>query len=212
MNARKAFLCAAAVKFSSGFRVLLETEFGSGYDSREAVGVPFARYTRSITAAAAGSARSHDDGYRTDDLFLMRQARRFGPVFKTNISGQFMACIADHKRSRAILNENVQRLAGVNAPYDALVSGGFLRCQTGEMHRTTRRIFTRALQSDLVGTNAGALREIVQRELSVFASACETRPPHNDELLRTLDRIATAMLLLLFFLEFVLEIRHSLPY
>jgi hypothetical protein len=67
------------------------------------------------------------------------------------------------------------------------------------MHRTTRRIFTRALQSDLVGTNAGALREIVQRELSVFASACETRPPLNDELLRTLDRIATAMLLLLFF-------------
>ena len=90
-------------------------------------------------------------------------------------------------------------LQGANAPYDALVSGGFLRCQTGEMHRTTRRIFTRALQSDLVGTNAGALREIVQRELSVFASACETRPPHNDELLRTLDRIATAMLLLLFF-------------
>jgi cytochrome P450 len=67
------------------------------------------------------------------------------------------------------------------------------------MHRTTRRIFTRALQSDLVGTNAGALREIVQRELSAFASACETRPPHNDEMLRTLDRIATAMLLLLFF-------------
>jgi cytochrome P450 len=67
------------------------------------------------------------------------------------------------------------------------------------MHRTTRRIFTRALQSDLVGKNAGALREIVQRELSTFASACETRPPYNDELLRTLDRIATAMLLLLFF-------------
>jgi cytochrome P450 len=141
----------------------------------------------------------NDHGFWKDDLFLMRRATRFGPVFKTNISGQFVACIADHKRSRAILNENVQRLAGVNAPYDALVYGGFLRCQTGEMHRTTRRIFTRALQSDLVGTNAGALREIAQRELSAFASACETRPPHNDELLRTLDRIATAMLLLLFF-------------
>ena len=31
---------------------------------------------------------------------------------ETNISGQFVACIADHQRSRAILNENVQRLAG----------------------------------------------------------------------------------------------------
>jgi hypothetical protein len=58
----------------------------------------------------------NDHGYRTDDLFLMRQARRFGPVFKTTISGQFVACIADHKRSRTILNENGQRLAAVNAP------------------------------------------------------------------------------------------------
>jgi cytochrome P450 len=141
----------------------------------------------------------NDHEFWKDDLFLLRQSRRFGPVFKTNISGQFVACVVDHQRSRAILNENVRRLEAANAPYSELVSGGFLRCQTGEMHRTTRRIFTRALHHDLVGNNAVALREIVQRELSIFASACETRLPYNDEFLRTLDRVATAMLLLLFF-------------
>jgi len=140
-----------------------------------------------------------DHRFWKDDLFLFRQSQRFGPVFKTNISGQFVACVVDHQRSRAILNENVQRLEAPNAPYSALVSGGFLRCQTGEMHRTTRRIFTRALHQDLVGNNAIALRQIVHRELSGFASACETRLPNDDEFLRTLDRIATATLLLLFF-------------
>ena len=141
----------------------------------------------------------NDHGFWQDDLFLLRQSRRFGPVFKTNISGQLVACVVDHRRSRAILNENVQRLEAVNGPYNGLVPGGFLRCQTGELHRTTRRIFTRALHHDLVGNNDVALREIVQRELSIFASACETRMPNNGEFLRTLDRIATAMLLLLFF-------------
>jgi cytochrome P450 len=141
----------------------------------------------------------NDHGFWQDDLFLLRQSRRFGPVFKTNISGQFVACVVDHRRSRAILNENVQRLEAVNGPYNGLISGGFLRCQTGELHRTTRRIFTRALHHDLAGNNDVALREIAQRELSIFASACETRLPYNGEFLRTLDRIATAMLMLLFF-------------
>jgi cytochrome P450 family 138 len=141
----------------------------------------------------------NDHGYWKGDLFLLHQSRRFGPVFKTNISGQLVTCVVDHRRSRAILNENVQRLEAVKGPYNGLVSGGFLRCQTGELHRTTRRIFTRALHHDLVQNNDVALRQIVQRELSIFASACETRLPYNDEFLRTLDRIATAMLLLLFF-------------
>jgi cytochrome P450 len=138
-------------------------------------------------------------GFWKDDLFLLRQSRRFGPVFKTSISAQFVTCIVDHQRSRAILNENVERLAAVDAPYNELVPGGFLRCQTGAMHRATRRIFARALQPELIENNITALREIVHRELSTFASTCEVRSPVNDEFLRTLDRIATTMLLLLFY-------------
>src|SRR6516225_1037355 len=37
----------------------------------------------------------NDHGFWQDDLFLLRQSRRFGPVFKTNISGQLVACVVD---------------------------------------------------------------------------------------------------------------------
>jgi cytochrome P450 len=141
----------------------------------------------------------NDRRFWMDDLFLMGESKRFGPVFKTNISGQFVTCIVDHRRSRAILNENVARLAAPNTPYNQLVPGGFMRCQTGEVHRATRRIFVRALRPDLVESHVATLREIVQRELATFASASEALGPSNDGFVRTLDRIATTMLLLIFF-------------
>ena len=162
-------------------------------------GVRFRAMRDGLPPLPPGRLHVNDYGFWKDDLFLLRQSRLFGPVFKTSISGQFVACIVDHQRSRAILNENVERLAAPDAPYNELVPGGFLRHQTGETHRATRRIFARALHPDLVEINAAALREIVHRELSIFASARKVRSPDNDEFLRTLDRIATAMLLLLFF-------------
>ena len=94
-----------------------------------------------------GRLNINDSEYWKDDLFLLRQSRRFGPVFKTNISGQVVTCIVDHQRSRRILSEHVQRLASPGAPYDKLVPGGFLRNQTGETHQATRRAFIRALLS-----------------------------------------------------------------
>jgi cytochrome P450 len=146
-----------------------------------------------------GRLRIKDYGYWSDDLFLLRQSQRYGAVFKTSISGQVVVCVVGHRHSRAILTGNAERLASPDAPYNRLVPGGFLRCQAGETHRATRQVFVQALSPDLVESNAASLREIARRELLAFASACAARAPRDDELVRTLDRIATAMLLLVVF-------------
>jgi cytochrome P450 len=143
--------------------------------------------------------RIKDYGYWSDDLFLLRQSRRYGPVFKTNISGQVVVCTVRHRHSREILNEHAERLASPDAPYNRLVPGGFLRCQAGATHRATRAIFVQAMRRELVEDNVAALREIVRRELSAFASTGAMGEPNEAELVRMLNRIATEMLLLVIF-------------
>src|SRR5262245_37811828 len=119
---------------------------------------------------ARGRCPLEDRAFRTDDTFLMKEARRFGPVFKTMISGAVVTCVTDHRRSRILLKEHAGPLGPPDSPYSALVPGGFLRTLTGDSHGRMRRIFVRAVRPVLIDANEPELRELVLDVLADLAA------------------------------------------
>jgi cytochrome P450 len=126
----------------------------------------------------------------------MKEARRFGPVFKTMISGALVTCVTEHRRSRILLKKAEERLGPPEAPYSALVPGGFLRTLTGDAHRRMRRIFVRAVRPVLIDANEPELRALTFDVLADLAARGASAGA--ADLVAALDRITTGMLLVVF--------------
>jgi cytochrome P450 len=126
----------------------------------------------------------------------MKEARRFGPVFKTMISGALVTCVTEHRRSRNLLKKEEERLGPPESPYSALVPGGFLRTLTGDAHRRIRRIFVRAVRPVLIEANERELRALTLDALADLAA--QGAAASATDLVAALDRITTGMLLVVF--------------
>ncbi len=150
-------------------------------------------WRRGLPKLAPGRLPLDDRDYRADHLFLVKQAGRHGPVFKTTISGAMVTCVVDHRRSRTLLTENESRLGSPEAPYSALVPGGFLRTLSGETHRRLRRVFVHAVRPAIVEAHAAELRALVRAALADLAARGTAGP---DDLVAALERIATGMMLI----------------
>lgn len=150
-------------------------------------------WRRGLPPLPPGRLPLDDREYRSDHLFLVEQARRLGPIFKTAIAGEMVTCVVDHRRSRALLTANESRLGALDAPYSALVPGGFLRTLAGEPHRRMRRIFVQAVRPAIVAAHAAELRALTGAALDDLATLGAGAGP--ADLVAALDRIATAMML-----------------
>jgi cytochrome P450 len=134
----------------------------------------------------------------TDDRFLMRQAAQYGPIFKTAMYGRMVICVADHQRSRSLLKEHANQLSPVDQAYNALIEGGFLRVQTGDVHQANRRAILRALRQIPFDELKPILRRSVVKALSEFGGD-ESHEPTGADLDKLLFDISTDMLLLILF-------------
>lgn len=152
---------------------------------------------RGLPKLAPGRLPLDDRSYQTDHRFLTRQAHEYGPLFKTMISGEMVTCSVDHRRSRALLVNHEARLGLPYWPYSALVPGGFMHSLVGDEHRRMRRVFVHAVRPALVNAHEDVLRALAHDGLAALADIGSAAGP--GDLVAALERIATEMLLVVFY-------------
>ena len=90
-------------------------------------------------------------------------------------------------------------LVPITIRIDDFVPSGFMRCMRSQDHALYRRLFVDALRADVIAGWEPELRRILRRTLAELVDAGTAPMPSAERLVRALDRIATRMLIVLFF-------------
>jgi cytochrome P450 len=106
----------------------------------------------------------------SDPEFLLRQARRHGPVFKTMQIVRPMACVADLQLGRRLLDEHDAELEAPPLPFSRFIPGGFLRWRSHESHAYYKQVFRRAFSRDVVLACEEPLRAGMRASLAQMAA------------------------------------------
>ena len=146
-----------------------------------------------------GSLSPFPMGRFRDDRFYLRKLKRYGPIFKVLWCRNLAVCIVGHQQGRRLLAEFGSSLVPITIEIDGFVPKGFMRCMRPDDHPHYRRLFIDALRVELITEYEPVLRQIIRDELNEMTVAGTPRIPPAEHLLKTLDRIATRLLLVLFF-------------
>lgn len=104
-----------------------------------------------------------------DQLFLIKESARLGPIFKVWWGGKFTTCIVGHELGRRFLNENEGKTRAATTDLTELFPFGFLRAMEGEPHRKYRRIFIDAFKGLSLAAQEDFVREHVRAALEELA-------------------------------------------
>ncbi len=119
----------------------------------------------------------------------LRDAERFGPIFKVAQFHRPVICVVGLERIHRLLREHAPSLAPNRLPLTRDVAGGFLRYMDDETYALYGPLFRRALSQSVVAAAGPSTQDAARRELDRLASDCSnaTTPPPPAEYL---DRIA----------------------
>lgn len=131
--------------------------------------------------------------------FLLQHSAKFGPIFKVIAGNEFRVCILGLARGRSFLKEHRQHLAAMTLKLEDLFPKGFLRQMEGEDHRNYRKALVRAIQPADFTAYQAELATFARAELAVHATAHRDVAATAREYLGTLNRIASGMLVRVFF-------------
>lgn len=136
---------------------------------------------------------------KSDRSFLLHHAGAVGPVFKAIAWDDFWVCMLGLNRGRRFLKEHGAHLQPVTLQLEPLFPKGFLRQMEGEDHRQYRRSLSRAIRPDDLTAAREDLETIVERELRAYEREVGAGPGEADTYITTLNRIASGMLVRIFF-------------
>ena len=138
---------------------------------------------------------------RANRRFLLEHAAEVGPVFKAVAWDACWICIVGIPRSRRLLKEHGKHLQPTTLQLKSLFPKGFLRQMQAVEHQRYRKSLVRAMQAaDIV--NAGAVatwEQIINVALERYEVTQQVAPGSPEPFIRTLDNIATGMLVHVFY-------------
>lgn len=136
---------------------------------------------------------------KSDRYYLLHQTSQFGPIFKGKGANQLWVCIVGLRRCRRFLQENAKNLQGHMHDLDPLVPKGALRKMEGEDHRKYRNALNSGIRIQDLFQNDLPFGEIASTELRKFAATQDSATDPAVAYRGTLNAIATASLIKVFF-------------
>jgi cytochrome P450 len=134
-----------------------------------------------------------------DRRYVLNRAAKSANIFKAMQRGQIIICLVGLHTCRRILVEHGDKLRANSVDLTDLFPKGILRKLEGEDHRHYRQALVTAVsasdQNDTPRTDAA----IINHWLNKHASQHVGRASSTQELTRTLDKIATALLIRSYF-------------
>jgi cytochrome P450 len=107
-----------------------------------------------------------------DDRFFLRQAARYGPVFKTSQYARPMACVVGLERIVDVLRRYDDVLDPPALPFDAFVPGGFVRSMRGERHAATAARLRPLAAREAVAAHEAFVVKAAHAALDGLATTC----------------------------------------
>ena len=107
-----------------------------------------------------------------DDRFFLRQAERYGPVFKTSQFLRPMVCVVGLERCHDLLRRYDDHLTPPALPFDRFVAGGFLRSMPSEVHDRYAPLLRAAMHSDAVGNFEQTVVPTVRATFDEMVDSC----------------------------------------
>jgi cytochrome P450 len=136
---------------------------------------------------------------KNDRTFLLRRAAEVGPIFKAIAWDEFWVCVVGLERGRRLLREHGAALRPVTLQLEPLFPKGFLRQMQGEDHRRYRKALLRAIRGEDLTANRRGLDALAADALARHAAAPRSDDDSAADLIRTLNAIASGMLIHAFF-------------
>ncbi|MCX5569684.1 cytochrome P450 [Kaistia sp. K-TC2] len=100
-----------------------------------------------------------------DQMLLIKESERLGPIFKVWWGGKFTTCIVGHEIGRKFLNENEGKTRAATTDLSDLFPFGFLRAMEGDTHRKYRRIFIDIFKGLNLADHDAFMRSVVRKTL-----------------------------------------------
>ena len=140
-----------------------------------------------------------DELEKSNRCFLLEQAARVGPVFKAIAWDEFWVCIVGLPLGRQLLRDHGADLRPVTLKLEPLFPKGFLRQMQGEDHRRYRKAIMRATRGDDLTAGEEKLAAVATDALAHYAAGARDAEDAAADYIRTLNGIASGMLIRLFF-------------
>lgn len=140
-----------------------------------------------------------DEFEKSNRCFLLEQAKRVGPVFKAIAWDEFWVCVVGLPLGRQLLRDHGADLRPVTLELEPLFPKGFLRQMQGEDHRRYRKAILRATRGDDLTASEAQLSSIAADALALYAEESRCKEDAAADYIRTLNSIASGMLIRLFF-------------
>ena len=133
--------------------------------------------------------------------FLLEHAAAVGPIFKACAWDACWVCIVGIPQSRRLLKEHGKHLQPTTLQLKSLFPKGFLRQMQAAEHQRYRKALVHAIQSaDIVNASAVTIWEQLAHAVLEHYLVTQQEAPNSPEpFIRTLDNIATGMLVHMFF-------------
>ncbi len=145
-----------------------------------------------------------------DQLFILKSAARFGPIFKVIWSRHLMICIVGNALGRRFLKAHEQDLQGVSVDLTPLFQPGIIRNMDGQPHLQCKQQLVKIFRLEIVTAAQADLQKTIASHLQAYAKAApETQTPRAlKSLLGTI--VLDCMIRLFFGVEQGTEVHDAL--
>ncbi len=130
-------------------------------------------------------------GMFRDQLFILKRAVLYGPIFKVFWSKQLMICIVSNEIGRRFLKIHQEDLQGVSIDLSRLFQPGIIRNMEGQSHHNCKQHLVRIFNSEIIENHESELSHFIASQLQAFSS--------GQDLKAMLRQVVTGCMITLFF-------------
>jgi cytochrome P450 len=141
----------------------------------------------------------HDPAERLDQKYQLKNAVKFGPVFKAVFEGKLTVCVIGIARCRRFLQEHSANITPDTIKLQTLFPSGFLRGMKGEEHKQYRRTLIQAIDPGILLRDYAVFEETIADELARYADDQQEEISPPEIYIETLNNIASSLLFYVFF-------------
>lgn len=124
-----------------------------------------------------------------DQHYYLKQAARYGPVFKMAQYHQKVICVVGLERAQQLLRERDDALGPSPLPFTRQIAGGFLRYMDRSTYQQYGNLFRKALGKKVVDAAAPVTMQTARDEFTKMAVACLQTREHAVHPAPFLERI-----------------------
>jgi cytochrome P450 len=135
---------------------------------------------------------------QVDARFLLEQAERHGPVFKTTQAWRPTVCVVGLDLIAELLDQHGDRLSRGELPFSRLLPRGFLRYMDRATHAHYRPLLASLFAPSTVGRSHALMSAALRTELERLADACQG-PAASVALGAAIPEAVLRVFILLFF-------------